>query len=78
VLGIPANLDQMLNMHFVSRFGAGVTLRADDVRRERVRNIVNEMLNMPAYSERAQAVASAFREYHAASRFASIVDELAS
>jgi UDP:flavonoid glycosyltransferase YjiC (YdhE family) len=78
VLGIPANLDQMLNMHFVSRFGAGVTLRADDVRRERVRNIVNEMLNMPVYSERAQAVASAFREYHAASRFASIVDELAS
>ena len=78
VLGIPANLDQMLNMHFVSRSGAGVSVRADDIKRERLRRIVNEMLDTPAFSDRAQAVATAFLGYHAASRFATIVDELAS
>lgn len=78
VLGIPANLDQMLNMHFVGRSGAGVAVRADAVLREKLRSIVKEMLDTPTFSDRAQTVAAAFREYHSASRFARIVNELAS
>jgi UDP:flavonoid glycosyltransferase YjiC (YdhE family) len=78
VLGIPANLDQMLNMHFVGRSGAGVAVRADAALREKLRSIVKEMLDTPTFSDRAQTVAAAFREYHSASRFARIVNELAS
>jgi UDP:flavonoid glycosyltransferase YjiC (YdhE family) len=78
VLGIPANLDQMLNMHFVVRSGAGVAVRADAVERDQIRRIVKEMLDTQTFSDRAQTIAAAFREYHSASRFASIVNELAS
>ena len=77
VLGIPANLDQMLNMHFVVRSGAGAALRADRVTRKRVADVVKHMLQTPAFGAQAKKIAAVFHEYHATARFANIVRELA-
>jgi len=76
VLGIPANLDQLLNMHFVEQSGAGVALRADRLTGKRVEEAVRRMLRTASFSENAKRIASAFREYQAPERFASIVREL--
>lgn len=75
VLGMPANLDQMLAMHFVAQSGAGTTLRADRVTRKRVAEVVKHMLQTAAFGTQAKGLAAAFREYQAAARFASIVRE---
>lgn len=77
VLGIPANLDQMLNMDFVARSGAGAALRADRVTGERVADIVTQMLATSTFRAQAERIAASLHEYHAAARFATIVRELA-
>ena len=63
VLGIPANLDQLLNMQFVEQAGAGRTVRADAVSVRSVREAVGQLLTNPEHARCARRVASWFAEY---------------
>ena len=54
VIGIPTNLDQMLNMHYIERWGSGLALRADKVSEANVHARVREILSVPAYTSRAR------------------------
>lgn len=76
VLGIPANLDQLLNMQFVADSGAGASLRADCLTAERIRGLVHHMLGEPSYKARAARVASWFAPYPAPDRFVAVVGGL--
>lgn len=73
VLGIPANLDQLLNMQFVTRSGAGAAVRADRVSADRVRQVVGRMLAEPSYRNAAARVAGWFAQYPATRRFSAVV-----
>jgi UDP:flavonoid glycosyltransferase YjiC (YdhE family) len=69
VLGIPANLDQLLNMQFVTRAGAGLSLRADQVTPGRVGQLVQRLLNETSFRESAQTVRRWFSAYNAEEGF---------
>lgn len=56
VLGIPANLDQLLNMHFVVATGAGLAIRADRVNTRRIRDAVQRLVTDPRFRQRATQV----------------------
>jgi UDP:flavonoid glycosyltransferase YjiC (YdhE family) len=76
VLGIPANLDQLLNMHFVTRSGAGLALRADQVSNDHVVDMVQRLVHEPSFRERAQAISGWFGEYRAEERFQRTISSL--
>lgn len=73
VLGIPSNLDQLLNMQFVTASGAGVSLRADRVTPERLGLLVLRLVNEPSYRENAGQVARWFQAYSVPQRFAEAI-----
>ncbi len=73
VLGLPANLDQLLNMHFVTRSGAGLALRADRIVASRVAEMVRRMLDDASFRERAEQVRGWLGAYRAEDRFREIV-----
>lgn len=75
VLGIPSNLDQLLNMHFVTVSGAGLALRADECSEESVRDSVERLLSTPSFRQSAERVASWLRGYVATERFAELVQK---
>ena len=74
VLGIPANLDQLLNMQFIVNSGSGVSLRADCLSAEKIKGIVRRMLSEPSFRTGAARVASWFAHYSASERFSTVVD----
>ena len=76
VLGIPENLDQLLNMQFITASGAGLSLRADQVTMVRVRHLVQRLLGEEPFEQRARYVANRFMAYCAAERFAEEVRQL--
>ena len=76
VLGIPSNLDQLLNMQFVVRCGAGQTLRADQVNARSVRDSVQRLLAEPAYGERAQQVRAWFAGWDPAASLDAILQQM--
>jgi UDP:flavonoid glycosyltransferase YjiC (YdhE family) len=69
VLGIPANLDQLLNMHFVVRSGAGLALRADQVSPATVARLLQQILSNSSFRQRAHRVQAWFGNYRAGPRF---------
>ena len=69
VIGIPANLDQLLNMRFVVRSGAGLSLRADRVAPQRFGRIVDRALRDSSFREHAQQVRTWFERYRVERRF---------
>ncbi|MDS4060511.1 MAG: glycosyl transferase family 1 [Candidatus Contendobacter sp.] len=73
VLGIPANLDQLLNMQFIVACGAGLSLRGDQVSMERVRHLVQRLLCEPSFGQNAHRIANWFTDYSATERFAAVV-----
>jgi UDP:flavonoid glycosyltransferase YjiC (YdhE family) len=75
VLGLPANLDQYLNMQAVSRTGAGVALRSGTVRAPQLREAVGRLLERPDPTTAARGLAESFRQYPAAPRFRAVVAE---
>ena len=56
VIGIPSNLDQLLNMHFVVRSGAGLSLRADRISMAALAATVQQMLRDKTFRERAEGL----------------------
>jgi UDP:flavonoid glycosyltransferase YjiC (YdhE family) len=69
VLGIPANLDQLLNMQFVVASGAGLSLRGDRASRSNIRSVVNRLLTERSFRTRAERVSEWFRAYDPTVRF---------
>jgi len=54
VVGIPSNLDQFLNMHFVEKAGLGMTVRADRAGKRKLAHAFASVLDDPTYGERAR------------------------
>jgi UDP:flavonoid glycosyltransferase YjiC (YdhE family) len=75
VLGIPSNLDQLLNMQFIVKAGAGLSVRADQVSRRSISRAIQTLLHEPAYTHRAQQVAGWFNKYCVAEAFNNAVHQ---
>ena len=76
VLGICSNMDQLLNMAAVERLGAGLSLRAADVRPAGLGATVRALLENPAYAQAARQSGARFRKTDAGERFRSFVAEV--
>lgn len=74
VLGIPSNLDQILNMQFVVTSGAGLSLREDCVSPIRLREHLTRLLHEGHFRMAARRIAQQFARYSAPERFRTIVD----
>lgn len=78
VLGIATNMDQFLNMHFIAARGAGLRLRADELRPGDLRQQAGRMLADGAFGTAARRLAADMRRYDARTRFAAILRRAAS
>jgi UDP:flavonoid glycosyltransferase YjiC (YdhE family) len=58
VVGIPNNLDQYLNMHYIERFGAGKLIRSDRASATTIRQATRRAMDDPPQRERARAAAT--------------------
>lgn len=76
VIGIPANLDQLLNMHYVVRSGAGLSLRADRLSFVVMRQQVELLLKDDTFRQRADIVREWFGAYRAEEQFRKAVAEV--
>ncbi len=54
VIGMPANLDQFLNMQYIQGVGAGKVIRAGTATPDKISRSVNEILKMRRYTQQAQ------------------------
>ena len=73
VLGLPNNLDQLLNMEAVQHSGAGNLLRTERANTTEIRKAVMNILNNAVYSEAAAKLAQLFSKYNAAKRFSNLI-----
>ncbi len=76
VLGIPSNLDQHLNMNGLTRYRAGLSIRAEQADAGVIRNTVAHMLKTEQFHQRAGELAEIFADYRSQARFTSLVDKL--
>lgn len=74
VLGIPSNLDQHLNMHFVARLGAGLVVRPEEADPESIRAAAIALLQEPRHLACAARLAEAFAAIDTAAAFADALD----
>lgn len=77
VLGLPENLDQLLNMHFVGVAGAGLSVRADQAAVARVQAAARRVLEDPRYRDNAKRVQQWFRDYPGTARFVATIERVA-
>ncbi|WP_301100642.1 AarF/UbiB family protein [Propionivibrio sp.] len=76
VMGLPANSDQFLAMEAIERWGAGLSLRADQTTVVEVVATVVKMLAEPQFKARAVALAQGFSAYDARQRFGQFIQEI--
>lgn len=76
VLGIPANLDQLLNMQFVERAQAGISIREDAVSESGLRRAIIRLLDDASFSQNAAVVAAWFRDRSAPALFERAIGSL--
>ena len=69
VLGVPSNMDQHINMHYVVQSGAGRMIRAGQVTESVLQSVVQSMLRDEGCSKRAMALAQVMRQHDATERF---------
>jgi len=62
ILGIPSNLDQHLNMHFVTRAGAGLVLRRYAMTPETIRAATGRLLSESTFRNAAASLAAAIKK----------------
>ncbi len=68
VIGIPGNLDQLLNMQFVVATGAGLAIRADQVTIPRLEATIRRILDQQQFKQRAMRVKHWLSTYAAVPR----------
>lgn len=78
VLGIPSNLDQLLNMQCVKRTGAGLSVRADQLSASVVRSALQTLVNDPAVGARARSAQQQLTSLDAGKEFVQAVEALLS
>ena len=54
ILGIVSNLDQHLNMSYLSRAGLGAVIRSDKANAQQIRALIEMLLTEPSYSDAAE------------------------
>lgn len=78
VLGLPSNMDQHLNMSYVTAANAGITIRSEQVRAQTVRDAVQRLLQDPTFRSNATRVQQELRGYDAPARFRAVIHEVLS
>lgn len=73
VLGVPENLDQILNMQFVVASGAGLALRADRLSPACLASLVGRLLTDDSFRQAASRVSLELRSVHCGARVAEIL-----
>jgi UDP:flavonoid glycosyltransferase YjiC (YdhE family) len=76
VLGIPANMDQLLNMQFVVDAGAGMSIRADRISPARVKTVAQRILDNLQFAHNAKRIEGRFGDYVAAERFEAVIGDI--
>jgi UDP:flavonoid glycosyltransferase YjiC (YdhE family) len=77
ILGLCANMDQLLNMAAIERLGAGISLRAAQVvRPAQLHQVVHALLESPAYARFAAQAGQRFRKMDASQHFREFVTEV--
>lgn len=74
VLGIAANLDQLLNMSFLVAANAGLMVRADQVSHDRIRKAAQRILKESEFAENARRIAGWFRNCAPSERFPALIE----
>jgi len=77
VLGIPANLDQLLNMHYMVRAGAALSVRPERLDADQIRGAGAALLEVPGFRSAAQRLAAVFRGYDAHATLSRALDAAA-
>ncbi|HNB64686.1 MAG TPA: glycosyltransferase [Rhodocyclaceae bacterium] len=68
VLGVPGNLDQYLNMHYLEGQGVGLTLRNRELDGPNLKRTVDRLLGEPSFRRAAQSLAATLSRYDLAER----------
>ena len=76
VLGIPDNLDQVLNMTYLQQAGVGEWLAPRDLTADRIERLARRMLAEPGLAQRATAVGAAERSKDVALALETAIGEL--
>lgn len=77
VLGVASNLDQHLAMEAIETFGAGVRLRAQNLKADAVTDKLQTLLDSADHLDGARRVADEFTRWNAVERFHALLDEVA-
>jgi UDP:flavonoid glycosyltransferase YjiC (YdhE family) len=73
VLGLARNMDQFLNMGFVTARGAGLWLPCDELTVSELRSAADKMLKARSFRAAAKQVAAEMRTYDTSERFSAIL-----
>lgn len=63
VLGVPGNLDQFLNMHYLEQTGVGLSLRSRDIHEHRLVDFANRLLHDTHYRLAAERIGAAITRH---------------
>lgn len=77
VLGIPANLDQLLNMEFLCRTGAAAVVRADNASPRNIGLALDALLQAKSYEFRARQVQDWLQRHRASTLVPKLIAEMA-
>lgn len=78
VLGIAQNMDQLLNMRAVERFGAGILVRGDRTHKHRLQDATSILLTNTLYGESARMLACSALQPHFGTKLTASIDRLLS
>jgi UDP:flavonoid glycosyltransferase YjiC (YdhE family)/nitroreductase len=76
VVGIPSNLDQFLNMHFVEKAGFGRIVRGDAASEKSIARKIGDVLGKEVYRDRARELGERTRSYDPGAILNEVLDEL--
>lgn len=76
VLGIPGNLDQYLNMHYLEKAGLGMVMRGTQLSATAVTTIAGRLLGETRFRDAAQAFAQRARRYQTHARLRQALERL--
>ncbi len=76
MVGIPSNLDQFLNMHFVEKAGLGTTVRGDAATEKNLARAINRVLWDDGFRRRAVELGKRARTYQPGVILDEVLDEL--
>ena len=76
MLGVAFNLDQYLATDAIERAGAGLLLRAGNLRVRDVERALSRLVTEPSFGERARALQTELCGWNARARFETVVGEI--